>query len=521
MAMGMELWTGAGMSLVLPDLTGTLSATADEASWLITVYATAFAVSIAMSHRLASYFGNRKYLVTACLTYAATSLGCAFSPWLALMLVLRAVQGFAGGAFLVRAIVFFRHDYSHPRERLRASLIFCGLMYIPGRVIAPIVSGYMTDTIGWQWMFIPTVVAMSICAWIFHRHTAERIKGDMEKIRFDLPGFLLLIVGMSALQAVLSRGEIDGWFESTFICFSTVAAILGFVLFAVWQMMRANHHPLLDLHQLRFNRGVLAATALGATIGVMLGGSLYVLPQYLRGLERHSSMQTGCMLAIYGATSAILFGLPQARTWMVKLGGRLGLALIMLIQAAAMLLFAHYMTSDTPDHDLWLPLILYGVFVSVGLPAVVGSAFRGSRTHFASNGFALYFGTRQVGTTVGVALAAILIDRRLTLHSARLEEAFYARNVAVLGDVPGMSSGPALLHLAGAIKQQALALAYADVFLVMAVLSLATILFLPLLPPGKQAVRPHRISRVADDIAAGLPETGVLDRRGTLVNVSL
>jgi len=84
-----------------------------------------------------------------------------------------------------------------------------------------------------------------------------------------------------------------------------------------------------------------------------------------------------------------------------------------------------------------------------------------------------------------------------------------------------MSSGPALLHLAGAIKQQALALAYADVFLVMAVLSLATILFLPLLPPGKQAVRPHRISRVADDIAAGLPETGVLDRRGTLVNVSL
>jgi hypothetical protein len=123
--------------------------------------------------------------------------------------------------------------------------------------------------------------------------------------------------------------------------------------------------------------------------------------------------------------------------------------------------------------------------------------------------------------TIGVALSAILIDRRMTLHSARLEEAFYARNLAVLGEVPGLSSSAALLQLAGAIKQQALALAYADVFLVMAVLSLATILFLPLLPPRKRAVRPHRSLRVADNIAAGLPDPGALDGRGTLVNVSL
>jgi hypothetical protein len=123
--------------------------------------------------------------------------------------------------------------------------------------------------------------------------------------------------------------------------------------------------------------------------------------------------------------------------------------------------------------------------------------------------------------TIGVALSAILIDRRLTLHSARLEEAFYARNLAVLGEVPGLSSPAALLQLAGAIKQQALALAYADVFLVMAVLSLATILFLPLLPPRKRAVRPGRSSHVADNIAAGLPEPAAWDGRGTLVNVSL
>jgi MFS family permease len=116
LATAAEYWTSTGVSLILTDLTGTLIASSDEASWALTVYSTAFAVSVALSHRLSHFFGNRRYLASCVFLYAVTSIGCALSIHLGSFLFFRALEDFAGGAFLVRSFVFLSQQYD-PKSR--------------------------------------------------------------------------------------------------------------------------------------------------------------------------------------------------------------------------------------------------------------------------------------------------------------------------------------------------------------------------------------------------------------------
>jgi MFS family permease len=140
LATAMEQWTGSGVGLILTHLTGILSASADEASWAVTLYSTAFAVAVALSHRLSSFFGNRRYLSLVAPAYAVTSFGCAVSPTLAIFLGFHIFQNFAGGAFLARTLVFITHRYKRSERALPLTQYAVG-SFLVGRFAAPIISG--------------------------------------------------------------------------------------------------------------------------------------------------------------------------------------------------------------------------------------------------------------------------------------------------------------------------------------------------------------------------------------------
>ena len=152
LATAAEYWTSSGVSLVLTDLTGTLSASSDEASWVLTVYTTAFALSIALSHRLSSYLGNRRYLTLCASLYAFSSLGCCLTTQLSVFLLFRVLQGFGGGAFLVRAFVFLSEQYD-AKSRGRALTSYGIGFFFVGKLLSPVVCGWMTDVVSWRFVF--------------------------------------------------------------------------------------------------------------------------------------------------------------------------------------------------------------------------------------------------------------------------------------------------------------------------------------------------------------------------------
>ena len=170
----------------------------------------------------------------------------------------------------------------------------------------------------------------------------------------------------------------------------------------------------------------------------------------------------------------------------MKLGGGTVLAMALLAEMCSQLLFAHYITPNTPDYYLWLPLALNGVFIALSVPTLGIVAFAAIGVSQASNARAMYYGSRQLGASVGVTFASLLINQRMSFHSSRLLDALASRDVSIIGAAGSLSEGT----FAGAVHRQSAVLSYADVFYAMTVVALITILFIPLLPSAaSQAAR--------------------------------
>ena len=486
-----EYWTTASVSLTLTDLGGTLGASGDEASWALTIYTTAFAVAIALSHRLSVYFGNRKYLGACALLYGLASIACAVSPNLPVFLSFRALEGFAGGVFLVRTFVFFTQRIEL-EKRASMAISFFIEVFLVGRLIPYVASGWVADNITWRLEFVVPALFMFAAAGLFFTFTSDHWRqADNTGEAVDVAGIILLAIGATAFQVVLSRGEIDDWFGSSFICYCFGLAIVANAGFVLWQLSSKNPAPLLDIGYMK-ERSLYAGGVLGLALGFLLSGSLYVIPQYLRIVESHSALQTGVLLGFSSAGAAIaLWALQSMQPLVKRLGSRLILAIALLTAMISEFMFGRLLTPDTPDYMLWIPLFLNGVFIAVSVPTLGGAAFALVAEQETSSARAIFYGLRQFGTSMGVTVALILIDRRSQLHSDRLLERFFGRSLAVIPESSDVSPD-SLRGLEAVIKKQSLVLSFADVFDVMALIAGLSLLAIPLLPkltqPSKGAV---------------------------------
>ena len=213
----------------------------------------------------------------------------------------------------------------------------------------------------------------------------------------------------------------------------TAVAVLGNLLFVVWQLVPINPSPLLNLRFLQ-DRGLFSAAVLGIVLGMLLGGSLYVVPQYLRRVESHSATQTGLLMSLSGVTSiGVLLLTPTLARMIGKLGGKSVMMIALAAQMISMGMLGHLLTGDTPDRDLWIPLLLNGIFVGIAVPTLALAAFARMAEHHSSSARAIYYGARQLGASLGVTLAVLLIDRRAAFHSSRLIDSLFSRNLTTLG----------------------------------------------------------------------------------------
>jgi MFS transporter, DHA2 family, multidrug resistance protein len=241
----------------------------------------------------------------------------------------------------------------------------------------------------------------------------------------------------------------------------------------------------------------MSSALLGIFTGIILSGSLYALPEFLRKVdpEPHSATHAGRIMCVYALTAAAIR--PLVVPLAARLGQRKTIVFALAMLAASMLLFSRLLTLGTPDEAYLLPLVLYAFCLAPLLPSVGSGTVARIDQSKLLDGVSLYMTFRQLGAAFGVALVTIVLDWRETLHSARLFDHLRAAGVGTQAWLqhaesivtaradysPLESRHAAIRLLADAGERQAATLAYADAFLFMAAVGVVALCFVAVIPP--------------------------------------
>lgn len=477
------------VNVAMPDIQGNLGATLSEAGWVSTGYACANVVMIPLAAWLGDRFGRKRYLLFSLLGFTASSVLCGLSTSLMMLILSRVLQGLCGGGLLAKAQSILFETF--PREEQPAAQALFGISVIAGPALGPVLGGYLTDSLGWRWIFfinLPVGILAVVMTMIFLPRDAE---DDLIHKGVDWAGIGLLALGLGCFQTMLEEGQEKDWFSSRFIVTMAVGAALGTILF-IWREMNTAH-PAVDLRVLK-HRSLAAGSLYSMILGMGLYGVMFAVPIFLQVYLGFTALQSGLTLFPGAVGSAIMMILLS------KVAGRVDARYLIgcgaFGMAATALLLAH-MSPDTSSGSLFFPLLLRGLtttmmFLPLSL-ATLGPLPKKSVAH----GAGFYNLTRQMGSSIGIAVITTLIAHREAIHRAVLVEKVtpYAPVVSsriqlLTGAFVAKGSDPVTAHhralgiLDQIVNGQSMLLSFDDVFRYTALAFLVTLPLLFLLGRG-------------------------------------
>ncbi|WP_373531277.1 DHA2 family efflux MFS transporter permease subunit [Vampirovibrio sp.] len=475
------------VNVALPDMQGNLGATLSEIGWVVTGYAVANVVMIPLSAWLGDYFGKKNYFIFCLVGFTLASVLCGMATTLPMLILARVLQGLAGGGLLAKgqSIIF---ETFPPHQQNIAQAVF-GMGVMVGPALGPTLGGFITDAIGWRWIFfinIPFGILAVIAALIFFY--PDKIDPEVRKRKVDWWGIGLLALALSSFQTMLEEGHQEDWFASAFIALMAVLSVVGIILF-VWRELTVEH-PAVDLRVLRY-RSLAAGSVFSALLGMGLYGALFALPIFAQTLLHYNAEKTGFLL-LPGAIASAVFMMVGAQLSR-KLDNRILIAVGSIILALTMFYLAG-INPNTNEDSLYWPLIWRGagtVLMFMPLTLATLSPIPKQDIAAASGFFNL---TRQIGGSIGIAVLTTLLAERQNFHRSVLSEHISLYNPAVRAQIEGMAhhlqqqgtsigmaKQQALAIMDGMLSQQAAVLSYADIFWFMGmvfVLSLGLLFFL-------------------------------------------
>jgi MFS transporter, DHA2 family, multidrug resistance protein len=463
-------------NVALPYMQGSLSATYDEITWVLTSYITAAAIMTAPVGWLASRFG-RKYLFITCLVgFTITSMMCGAAQSLVQMVVFRLLQGVFGAALVPLSQSTMMDIY--PVEQRGKAMAIWGVGVMVGPILGPTLGGYLTEMYNWRYVFYINL-PFGILATLGLAFCMPRSFGNTN-MRFDWIGFSVLSLGIGGLQMMLDRGQDQDWFSSTEVITEAVLGGLGVYLFIV-HMMTAKK-PFIPVVLFK-DRNFAAGLVLMFATGTILVSSSSLMAPWLQNLANYPVETAGLIMAPRG------IGTMTA----MLTGGRLSARMDPRKLMAAGILMLSWsmweMTAWTPDVAQWtivITIVIQGAGLGfIFLPLQV-LAFATLPPHYRTDGASLFSLFRNIGAAVGVSATSALLARNTQVLHESIGASVTPFNRALQGG--GMISrmwNPMHAHGAAVmdqmINQQAQIVAYIDDYWMMIFSTLPSLLLLLLM----------------------------------------
>ena len=465
------------VNVSLPFIAGNLSATVEEATWVLTTYLAANAIIIPITGWLANYFGRKRLLLISVVGFTLASFFCGFAPSLTALIAFRIIQGVCGGVMqpLSQAIML---ESFPPHERGEAMALW-GLGIVVAPIFGPILGGWLTDNYSWRWVFYINI-PIGIAAWLMIR----RFVFDPAYIRrgsgrIDYWGLGLMVVGIGALQVALDQGQEEDWLASDWITAMLIVAAIAIMALVIHELLA--RAPIIDLRIFKeptYTTGVLLMTMMG----FVLYGSLVVFPILLQTLLHYPPLQAGIAMVPRGL--GMLLMTPIVGILISRMDPRLLLASGFGVGAATLYWFSVLNLNAGYWDYFWPQLIQGGAFACLFVPLTT-TTMDPIPNETMGNATSIFNLMRNIGGSIGIAVSQTLLARGRQRHinilgshvSAfspqtqeqlrQLQSAFMAR-----GADPVTAAQRAQGALWGTVQQQAAILTFNDCFFLFAVIML-------------------------------------------------
>ena len=510
----MEVLDTTVVNVSIPHISGNLSATYEEGTWVVTSYLVANAIVLPMSGWLANYFGRRRMLLFCVAGFSIASLLCGMATSLPQLIVFRVFQGLAGGGLqpLAQAILF----ETFPKEKHGQAMAAYGLGIIVAPIIGPTLGGWITDNYTWRWIFylnIPVGI-LSLAMMTRFVHDPPYLKRNRDAT-VALWGIALLAIGLGSLQIMLDTGQRKDWFGSRDIRIEAFLCVVGLLIFVIREL--TVEHPIVDLRSLK-DRSFAVGVCLMSAVGFCLYASLVLLPQFLETLLNYPAMQAGLALSPRGLGSfclTFIVGAIAARVDVRKL-----IVLGFAVGAFTMFRFSG-LNLNAGYWDIFWPQVMQGAAMSCMFIPLSAAAMSHVSREKMGNATSIFNLMRNIGGSVGIAVMTTLLARRQQFHQNRLVEHLlpgqpypsallhqFTAFFMLKGSDPATASHRAFGALYGLVQQQAAMLSFVEAFKVMAVIFLAMIPMVILLkdPKHNRGTHPAPATPQALETPAEAPE---------------
>ena len=466
-------------NVALPHIQGSLSASQDQITWVLTSYIVATAIMTPLGGWLSLKIGRKPLFLISIVGFVAASVLCGMAANLPEMVAFRLLQGFAGAAMMPisQAVVL---DLWPQRLMPRVMAVWSAVIMV-GPILGPTLGGFLTENFSWRWCFYINV-PFGILAFAMVYVALEADSGGRER-PFDFLGFAALVVATGAIQLMADRGSGQDWFESWEIWLYAILAIGSVYVFVIQTLTADQPFFHRDLYT---DRNFITTSVFSFMMSAMLFGTSAILPTFMQNLLGYTAYQSGLTSMYRGFGSICVFAVTPLM--MRKLGPRPTMGLGVAVAFFSLWQMAHFDLMMTAR-----PIQLAGFIQGMGMGMMFGplSVLGFATLNPAHRTEAAVLGTviRTMGSSLGIALLqANLISQTATAHE-RLAAGIVPSDPVIRWSLPHVFDGAsgALEGLNGEVTRQGAMIGYDTVFAWMALLSLVLVPLILILRPASSS----------------------------------
>lgn len=438
-------------NVALPHMQGSLGASSDQITWVLTSYIVAAAIMTAPVGYLAQRFGRRQLFLWSVGGFTVTSMLCGQAGSLNEMILWRLLQGVFGASLVPLSQATLLDTF--PKEKHASAMGIWGVGVMIGPILGPTLGGWLTEYYSWRWVFyinLPFGILSMLGIYFFVPETETR------KHRFDAFGFAMLALAVGALQMLLDRGEQVEWFEALEIQLYAIAAALGLYLFIVHS--RTTSNPFLSPGLFR-DKNYASGVAFIFVVGITLLATMALLPSFLQQWKGYPVVTTGLILMPRGIGTMISMMLVSK---LMKRFDARGLILLGMGLISVSLWQMTGFNLQVSQHDLIVSGVVQGLGLGLVFVPISTLAYATLEPRLRGEATALFSLSRNLGSSIGVSIVMAALTRNLWINQQQLGERVQIPSGMSLPSADQLTALPA--ELMTTITQQAAEIAYVNDF---------------------------------------------------------